>query len=185
MSRLLFVEGESDEKFIKSFIQYLQLTNIEIEILGSDTGLKKALKELETKIPKDNIEKVGIILDADSIGVKKRLQYIDKTVSEVFNGKNNIPTNFPYLSYIMNIDDKGELEDVLKKIHLQEATTANCIIKCITEHTNKTWETDNKELNKDWAYSYAKYDCKDEQDKWDFDSDILKDLKDFLIDLQR
>ena len=206
MNNLLIVEGRSDKDIIEGLINHLNL-DIKIEkpicdiykceSLGGTGELEKKLKSLSRRIRGESISKVGIIFDADRVGIEIRTQEIKNKIKLVF-GKN---TNINFQIHILNIDGYGELEDILKKIVSNNPIMANCIDswqKCLADK-----KLDNKDLNKLWVQVYEKYDCctKEEQknmknncnknilleDKkiYNFDAKIkeLEDLKKFLIKL--
>lgn len=212
MSNSIIVESENDKYFIEAFIDKL---NLEIEVenpicsiddykcLGGYTNLKNKLQEIRF----DKITRLGIILDADNIGVKKRVDFINKSLKVVCSDveltkinelKKSKELDIEIACYIMNIDDKGELETVLKTIKSENSTYADCLYKwrdCLKE---KSYEISDKEFDKFWINNYLKFDtCKSNRDRgnknkycsneeaikkdiWNFEHPSLTDLKDFL-----
>lgn len=201
MNNLLIVESENDKYFIEALVTKLNL-NIEVgspvcsideyECLGGIGKLENKLKELEGRVSKDGIEKIGIIFDADKVGVEQRTIDIQKKIDLVF-GKN---TDVTFRIYIMNIDGYGELETVLKEIKSKDSSVADCL---------ESWQgclSDDKKLNqkdfdKFWIQIYQRYDCCTKReskragekcnnkaslkkDIYDFDNKILDNLKEFL-----
>ena len=87
MSNLLIVESENDKYFIEAFLKHMNL-NLEVgepicsisdyECLGGIDKLEQKLKFVRVKTQKKSIDKVGIIFDADSIGVETRKSEIEK-----------------------------------------------------------------------------------------------------------
>ncbi|MDF1551375.1 MAG: hypothetical protein P1P88_26370 [Bacteroidales bacterium] len=80
---ILIVESDNDKFFIEAFISHLELTaNLAVdspictiddfECLGGMANLKFRLNELKVEIEKGNINKIGIIIDADQEGIDKR-----------------------------------------------------------------------------------------------------------------
>ncbi|MCK5678862.1 MAG: hypothetical protein KAH72_10370 [Flavobacteriaceae bacterium] len=207
MNSLLIVEGKSDKDIIEHLINFMSLNNIEMgnpicnidkcELLDGTGELKKKLTALSRRVKKESISKVGIIFDADKVGISTRTNEIEKTIQIVFEGNHKIE----FKIHILNIDGYGELEDILQKITSVPPIMANCLNtwqECL-----KDKKLDEKELNKLWLQVYQKYDCctKDEQKNmrdncnskillenkkiYDFDKDIkeLNELKEFLQEL--
>ena len=207
MNSLLIVEGKSDKDIIEHLINFMSLNNIEMgnpicnidkcELLDGTGELKKKLTALSRRVKKESISKVGIIFDADKVGISTRTNEIEKTIQIVFEGNHKIE----FKIHILNIDGYGELEDILQKITSVPPIMANCLNtwqECL-----KDKKLDEKELNKLWIQVYQKYDCctKDEQKNmrdncnskillenkkiYDFDKDIkeLNELKEFLQEL--
>jgi hypothetical protein len=205
VSNILIVESENDKYFIETIIQKLNL-NIEIdnpicsineyECIGGMSNLKTKLEELKASINKDaSITKVGIIFDADKIGIAQRKKDIQEKIDLVF--ENIIGVDFPI--YIMNVNGYGELETVLKAIKSQDATVANCL-ESWQECLPDSKKLNQKEFDKFWIQIYQRYDCctKKEskragekcnneaslqKDIYDFNDPILDNLKKFLKEI--
>jgi len=205
VSNLLIVESENDKYFIEALINHINL-NIEIdtpicsideyECLGGIGKLENKLYELKGRVAKDGIEKIGIIFDANSKGIKKRTNDIQKKIDLVFNSFSDI--NFSI--YIMNVDGFGELETILKQIKLEKSTVADCLEswqECLPEDK----KLNQKEFDKFWIQIYQRYDCCTKREAkqagrkcnnevslknkkiWNFNHLILNDLKKFLKEL--
>ena len=207
MSNLLIVESENDKFFIEALVERI---NIKIEIdspvcsvdeyecLGGIGKLDNKLRSLKSQVAKDGIDKIGIIFDADSVGIEVRTQQIQEKLDLFFGSSSDVKFSI----YILNIDGKGELETLLKVIKSQDSTVADCLDAwqgCLPE--NKKLK--QKDFDKFWIQVYQRYDCctKKEQKQanrkcnnesslkgksiYDFDRDIkeLNSLKKFLIDL--
>lgn len=206
MSNLLIVEGKSDKVIIESLIKHL---NIHLEVgnpvcsidkcedLGGTGELEKKLKTLKKRVRKESISKIGIIFDADKVGVEKRTEEIKIIIQSVFGAEYNVE----FKIHILNIEGYGELEDILKKIVAKSPTMANCLNswqECLNDK-----KLNSKELNKLWIQVYEKYDCctKKEQENmkdncnkdvllntkkiYNFNTNIkeLDDLKEFLQEI--
>lgn len=178
----------------------------EYECLGGMSKLKGKLLDIQERIAEDGIEKIGIILDADKAGIPERIKLINEALQIIdenlhLNVCNNFVTSkaldVEIACYIMNIDGFGELETVLKAIKSHDSTYADClnIWKECLEQKNKTIK--DKYFDKFWVNTYQRYDCctKKEQndagkkcnfaismkkDIWNFESDKLNELKNFL-----
>ncbi len=205
MSNLLIVESENDKYFIEALINHLNL-NIEVgspicsideyECLGGISKLENKLKELTSRVSKNGIEKIGIIFDADKVGIKQRKKDIQNKIDLVFGKDSDVL----FKIYIMNVSGYGELETLLKQIKSEDSTIADCL---------KSWQNclpNNKKLNqkdfdKFWIQIYQRYDCCTKKEAkqawrncsnevslkekkiWDFEHSILKELKEFLKEL--
>jgi len=203
VSNILIVESENDKFFIESLVTHM---NIDIEVgnpictideyncMGGMGKLKNRLEELRSRFLKgDDINQVGIIFDADNIGIEKRIEKINDIKNSVF-----YDIELDLEIFIMNINGNGELETLLKEIKLIDSPIADCL---------EFWQEclDDKKLNKKdfdklWIQIYQRYDCCDKKEQkqagrkcnnefslkykyiYDLDKDIieLKNLKEFL-----
>lgn len=204
VSSLLIVEGKSDKEIIENLVHFMNLSSIEIdspvcnidkcEALGGIGELEKKLTSLKSRVKKEDIKTVGIIFDADKMGVDTRTQEIESIIQRVFGDSSDVI----FKIHILHIDDRGELEDILKLITSNDPIMANCLNAWQECLSNK--KLDDKELNKLWIQVYQKYDCctKEEQENmrdncnaqklleekkiYDFNRDVepLNTLKKFL-----
>ena len=225
MGNILIVESKNDKIFLEALINYL---NYDIKVENpiciddyeylqslNETQLKTTLKELKADIPERGIEKIGIVIDIDDQGTDKRLEMVNKCNKNVFNDTgifNNtaelikVTTDYEneieIACYFTNVDNKGELETVLKTIKNKDSPHAECLDdwrKCLEK---KGYEITDKNFDKFWISIYIRYDTcsKDEQKQagrkcsmskfdyimenksniWDFEHPILEDLKAFL-----
>lgn len=205
MSNRLIVESENDKYFIEAFIKHLNLDTIKVgepicsideyKCLGGIGNLKNKLQGLKADIEKHDIQKIGIIFDADDLGIEKRTKYIKDIISSSEFEDDSI-----FKIYIMNINGKGELETVLKEIANKDCPMANCLEdwkKCLL---SKDKEIKQKDFDKFWVNVYQRYDrctekeskqagknCNNEasfkKDIYDFEHKALDELKEFLKDL--
>ena len=92
MSNLLIVESENDKYFIEAVIQHINLdisvdspacSVNEYECLGGTGKLKNKLVALQSQVQKEGINKIGIIFDADSDGIKEKTQQIQDKIDLV------------------------------------------------------------------------------------------------------
>jgi len=169
-------------------------------------SLENKLEILAGQVGKKGIEKIGIIIDADKAGIDKRIELINEALQIIdenlhLNVCNNFVTSkaldVEIACYIMNVDGFGELETVLKAIKSQDSTHADCLDswKQCLEKKDKT--ITNKEFNKFWVNIYQRFDHCIKKDKkqagkkcnfaismkkdiWNFESDKLNELKNFL-----
>jgi hypothetical protein len=202
VSNLLIVESENDKYFIEALIEHLNLdvevgspicTIDEYECLGGISKLENKLVALKSRVLKEGIEKIGIIFDADNVGVEQRTNDIQEKINLVFEED----TDVIFEIYIMNVNGTGELETVLKEIKSKDSTVADCL---------ESWQNclpadkklNQKEFNKFWIQVYQRYDCctkkelkqagrkcnnevsLKEKKIWNFEHKTLNELKEFL-----
>jgi len=205
VSNLLIVESENDKYFIEALINYMNIDiNIsepicsidEYKCLGGISHLNNKLYEIHRRVKKDNINKIGIIVDADNKGVEERVQEIQNEVKSIFTKDDKVKISI----YITNINGYGELETVLKEIKKEKSVYADCLYawqKCLP----KDKKIKQKDFDKFWVQIYQRYDCCSkkeakqahkkcnneislkEKDIWDFEHIVLNDLKQFLKEL--
>ena len=209
VSNLLIVESHNDKYFIEALIDFMNLSNInvseplcsidEYECIGGIGNLKKKLKEVKARVAKNgDIKKIGIIVDADNKGIEERGIEIENLISTVFSEDDEIE----FLYYITNVEGFGELETVLKEIKKNDSIYADCLNawqECLPEDK----KIKKKDFDKFWVQIYQRYDCCSkkeakqtdkkcnnevslkEKDIWNFEHEILNNLKEFLINLSK
>ena len=206
MSNLLIVESHNDKYFIEALVSHINV-NIEIdspvysideyECLGGIGKLEHKLEGLKSQIAKDGIEKIGIIFDANSVGIDDRTQEVKEKIDFVFGENSDVDFSI----YILNVNGKGELETLLKVIKSKESPMADCLgawQQCLSSH-NKVLK--QKDFDKFWIGIYQRFDCCNKKDQkqaerkcnnesslkeksiYDFDKEELKELKLFLTNL--
>lgn len=213
MNSLIIVESKNDKFFIEALIKYLNLkvaTEVqsicEFECLDGITNLENKFKDIKI----DNYEIIGIILDANSEGIDKRIKFIndslkdislDVQLNKINEFKESKAIGVKFICYIMNVDGKGELETVLKMIKKKDSIYADCLSSwrdCVNKSLDNNKENiKDKDFDKFWVNNYIRFDtCSKkeqkqaeknctleksfEKDVWDFDNKILDDLKNFL-----
>jgi len=206
VSNLLIVESENDQFFIEALIKNINL-NIDVDspvcsineynCLGGMSKLENKLNALKSQVLKDGIDKIGIIFDADNVGVDARTQKIKEKIDFVFGTEHDVEFHI----HILNVNGKGEIETLLKKIKSEDSTIADCLDSwrnCLPE--DKTIK--QKDFDKFWIQVYQRYDCCKKQEQkqagekcnneaslnkkiYDFDKDIkeLNYLKKFLMSI--
>ena len=209
MSNLLIVESENDKFFIEALINYMNLSNIDIaeplclidefECIGGIGNLEKKLYELKARVAKDgNIEKIGILVDADNKGKEERINETKELTNSIFSSDDEVE----FLYCIINVGGYGELETVLKEIKKKDSVYADCLNawqECLPEDK----KIKKKDFDKFWVQIYQRYDCCSKKeakqahkkcnnevslkakDIWDFEHKILNDLKEFLTNLSK
>ncbi|MDJ0660004.1 MAG: hypothetical protein QNJ42_11025 [Crocosphaera sp.] len=225
MSNILIVESKNDKIFLEALINHLNY-DIKVgkpiyiddyeELKGlNETQLIKTLKELKADILERGIEKIGIVIDIDDQGTDKRLEIVNNCIKNVFENSGTLNntselikltiddvTEIEIACYFTNVDNKGELETVLKTIKTQNSPHAECLNdwrKCLK---NKGYEITDKDFDKFWISIYLRYDTCSKKDQrkagrkctmnnfdyimenksniWNFEHPILEDLKTFL-----
>ena len=105
MSSLILVEGDSDKLFIEALIKHIEKdTEVdspvcsadECELMDGKDDLKNKLGAIKRGARKHGIDKVGIVLDANSVGVTKREKEIQERILQVF-GENPALDFFTYI----------------------------------------------------------------------------------------
>lgn len=209
MSNLLIVESENDQYFIEALVARFNNVSIKIdnpvclideyECLGGISKLGNKLKSLKSQVLKEGIDKVGIIFDADEVGVDARSLQIQEKIDLIFGKSPDIEFSI----FILNVAGKGELETLLKLIKSEASPMADCLEAWQDCFSSKDKALKQKEFDKFWVQVYQRYDCcanKEQKqagrkcnneaslkDKsiYDYDRDIpeLNELKEFLIAL--
>lgn len=205
MSKILIVESHNDKFFIEALVKHINSSDITIETpictiddyecLASLSQLENRLIALKAEVEKiASIEKIGIIVDADKVGVQSRTDKVQIVVDKLFTG-----LDVEISIYIMNVDGQGELETVLKQIASNDTTIADCLESwkaCIEEGKKLS----QKEFDKVWVQMYQRYDCCTKKEAkqagkkcnneisfskniYDLDNPILAELKTFLQEL--
>ena len=212
VSSSIVVESENDKYFIEALIRKLNL-DVKVdnpicsidnyECLGGYTNLTNKLKEIRF----DKFTKLGIILDADDVGIQERIRFINDSLKTICSDVELTNINelnrseeldIDIACYIMNIDGKGELETVLKTIKSEMSIHADCLYTWRVCLENEGCKISDKEFDKFWINNYLKFDtcksskhrgnknkyCSNEEaikkDIWNFEHPSLIDLKDFL-----
>jgi hypothetical protein len=178
---ILIVESNNDKYFFQSVIKHL---NYKIEVAapifldedyramaGSDSSkLTSALKDLKADIQKEDIDRIGIILDIDRHSEADRIKLINDCLIKVFPNAVSldrvnqfIDLNFEdyqiqLACYFTNVDGQGELETVLKAIKSQDSTYADCLQSWCDCLTINGKEITDKIFGKLWVNIYVSYD---------------------------
>lgn len=213
---LLIVESHNDKYFIERLKTFAE-ADFEIsspvcrideyECLNGLSNLKLKLDEIKSDIEKGYFNKVGIMLDADKVGIQQRVDEINMAVKFITNDLEITATNTWYRSekfdieiscHILNVKGYGELETLLKEIKSQDSTFADCLTGWQTCLETKQKTITQKDFDKFWINVYERYDCcskkeKSQADKncnpeislkikdiWNFSHPALIDLKNYL-----
>ena len=189
---LLIVESHNDKFFLERLRNaqssesdnQKDLIKIEYRCLDGIDNLKNELKTLKREIGKDGFTKIGIIADADKLGIEERLNLINLDLKNITSDLEISNPNIWYKSetlnaefscHVVNIDGFGELENLLKEIKTKPSMYADCLIawrKCLEDCFKKNNQpiTDkepisDKEFFKFWVSVYGRYDCCSKKEK--------------------
>ncbi len=179
----------------------------------SKPKLIAVLNAIKNRSRKEPINAIGIIIDQDDKESITRIEQVNEAISEAFGIKECIEiigkfvtvpvdenTNIKIGLYLQNVNGRGNLETVLKTIHKGNSTHADCLNvwkKCIEDGGHALKVSD---FDKFWVQIYQRYDqcskkerkqagrkCNNEasmkKDIWDFNHEVLNELKDFLKSL--
>ncbi|MBD1884371.1 DUF3226 domain-containing protein [Microcoleus vaginatus] len=186
MSNIVIVESKNDRIFMQAMVEKL---NCDIQVQSpiyiddyksleglSETELIKALKALAALIDKNNIEKIGIIIDIDNYSEQERLKFVDRCIKPVFEAESlsstkqfidicaDNGTNAKLACYFTNVGGKGELETLLKAIKARESPHADCLDSWKTCIESQGQQINQKGFDKFWVSIYLRYDtCSDNE----------------------
>ena len=204
VNNLLIVESEGDKFFIEALLSDINLkleigqpicSINEYECIGGIDKLEQKLKFVKIRIQKEAIDKIGIIFDADTVGIEQREEEIKDKINSVFGEDDNDLFSI----YILNKNGFGELEDILKEIKTSNSPYADCLDSWKECLSTQEIDISDKIFNKFWINNYIIYDtcitskhrgqkskycifeyAMKEKDIWNFAHPILNDLKGFL-----
>lgn len=208
----LIVESKNDKIFVEKILKILNFQNIEVSepiclideciCLDGLGNLEKKLKDIKL----DELDKLGILIDADEVGIEKRISEINGILKKVgieveFKDINEFQkdskNDIEIACHILNIEDRGSLDNILKTIAKGKSEYADCLKvwkKCLEEKGERVSDTI---FTKFWVNNYLRFDTCDkeeqknsskkcnfekalEKDVWDFEHKSLDSLKDFL-----
>jgi hypothetical protein len=218
MKNYLIVESQNDKYFIEAMIRHLNLSNVEVSnatICNIDDyecmdGLNEqkivqALRHLSDKSEKSPDDfNVGLLIDWDDKTLEERLSLLNNAIRQVFEETSPLTAinqfvtaqeGFNIACFFNGVNQKGELETLLKAIKSQDSTFADCLDKwrdCVGNEN-----LSQKEFDKFWVAQYIRYDTCSKKEKkqvatkctfqaamgkpiWNFDDEKLDELKVFL-----
>lgn len=208
----------------------IEIKEIEWEFVAKENNpqkpvsLIKRLKTLRPSFSKGIYDKVGIIMDMDNSTISNMLetvnialqyaypndvikklnsinQFITMRFEQAGTNNENCFEDVQFACHFVNLNGKGEIEDILKAIKKQNSPVADCVDEHLKECLkNKNEELRDKDLVKIWINHYQRYDTlakekrnytnttwesvmqKRASDLFDFDIDLieLNGLKNFL-----
>ena len=176
----LIVESHNDKIFIETLKSILNIDNLEISqplcsidefiCLDGLGNLEKKLKDIKL----DELDKLGILIDADEVGIEKRISEINKILKKldidiVFENINEFQkdskNDIEIACHILNIDDKGSLDNVLKTIAKEKSDYADCLKawkKCLEDKGERVSDTI---FTKFWVNNYLRFDTCDKEEQ--------------------
>ena len=208
----LIVESDNDKIFIEKLKSILNIDNLEISqplcsidefiCLDGLGNLEKKLKDIKL----DELDKLGILIDADEVGIEKRISEINGILKKVgieveFKDINEFQkdskNDIEIACHILNIEYRGSLDNILKTIAKGKSEYADCLKawkECLEDKGESVSDTI---FTKFWVNNYLRFDTCDEEeqkksskkcnfekalekDVWDFEHKSLDSLKDFL-----
>ena len=188
MKNLLIVESENDKYFIEALIKHMNLGNVEVsngficsiddfECLGglNSSKLTAVLNNIKSRAKKDDINRIGIIIDNDDKTDTERLSLVNNSIKESLGMENSLKEvsvfseipidayqNISIAAYFTNVEKKGELETVLKTIKSDTSTYADCLENwqsCLkSKNVNNGLGLKSKDFDKFWVQVYIRYD---------------------------
>jgi hypothetical protein len=143
------------------------------------TKLTQALKSIRAEIQKEDIERIGIIIDIDRDSEIERIKFINECIVKVFPDAIPLDRINQFISlnfedyhiqlacHFTNVDGQGELETVLKAIKSQDSTHADCLDRWRECLTNNDKKITDKSFDKLWIANYIRYDTSTKDEKKD------------------
>jgi hypothetical protein len=226
MENKIIVESKNDKIFIQALVNKLNIDSLEVEapikidendyrlLGGADPNEKKpttlinALKDIKTEIiKKQEIKRIGVILDIDNEIKEKRFTMVNNAILAAFDfpskklvTKTNELFNITFSQnyscqiacYFTNVNENGNLDTLLRKIANNENPYyAECLDAWRNCLKSKNIEISEFEYDKIWLSNYVRFDTCAKKDKTqaekncsmqDFDKIIKKNIFDLESD---
>ena len=129
----LIVESKNDKIFVEKILKILNLQNIEVSepiclideciCLDGLGNLEKKLKDIKL----DGLDKLGILIDADEVGIQTRISEINKILKKlnidiVFENINELDDRFAIYKKIIKATDIEEsfFDYLISMVYSQE-----------------------------------------------------------------
>ena len=185
----IYVEGEEDQYFLKSYIEYLGRNKsvLGIESTGGWQKLEGQCPTIERRL--DDGERILIVFDADE-DYKKRKSEIEEIIRTKTIRKASRQNSDLDIFLFPNNQLPGEIEDLLEKIARPEhKKVLDCFEgykKCL-EGRDDSYHLPSMKA-KIYSYKQALGIKKEEKENhfkpkhWDFKSSSLDQLRDFLLE---
>jgi hypothetical protein len=190
---VLLVEGIDDKSFFISLLTYMGIDNIRVEDIGGKNKYRESLNTLKKTGSFDNLEKLGIVLDAD--------ESYENTEQMICHGLRDHGFNAPSSSSILSIENdestkssyfvmpkrgqKGSLEDLFISCN-----SDHCIMPVVNDAIEEFKKLDNPPKNiskskvqvllasfKDTPNSLS---IASRKRLWEYDSESLVEVKTYL-----
>ena len=149
VANVMIVESQDDAAFLRAIIEHinesnhLTITIVEFYILDgiereNYRSLEQRLKRLNNTLLKDDIQKIGIVLDLDEQTRQERLALVSQCIQRVFIEaariddiqklfQLNASTNTQIGCHFLHVNEQGELETLLREIKTQDSLHADCV----------------------------------------------------------
>jgi len=199
MRNVIIVEGKTDKEFISQLVDSAQVLTFQIETLGGQERFAERLETIAHRVIKQEIDKVGIVIDLDDHTVATRLQWVSRYLMEVFDCEitaTDIFINVQYEGVNFQLAChfvQPNLDVLLRKIAAKPSPRADCLHACLASQVNAK----QKEREKAWPLYYMRWDICDFAERangakyinfththtkgaWNLDSPVLGELKAFL-----
>jgi 5S rRNA maturation endonuclease (ribonuclease M5) len=199
MRNVIIVEGKTDKEFISQLIDSAQVLTFQIEMLGGQERFAESLETIARRVIKQEIDKVGIVIDLDDFTVAARLQWVNRYLVEVFDCEITV------VDTLINVQYEGvnfqlachfiqpNLDVLLRAIAAKPSPRADCLHACLESQENAK----QKEREKAWPLYYMRWDICDFAERgngsknvtfshtntkgaWNLASPVLGELKAFL-----
>jgi hypothetical protein len=220
VANVMIVESQDDEAFLRAIIEHinesnhLTITIVEFYILDgiereNYRSLEQRLKRLNNTLLKDDIQKIGIVLDLDEQTREERLALVSQCIQRVFREavriddtqklfQLNASTNTQIGCHFLHVNEQGELETVLREIKTQDSPHADCVEAWRFCLAQKNIDINRKKIDKLWIQNYIREDTPSQNEKreakkycnlshaltkkdiWNFEHEVLNELKEFL-----
>jgi hypothetical protein len=227
MKSIFIVESENDKFFCERYIRFLNENSFrtDAEVIAplcsvddyecmdglNEAKFIQALNSIQNRSRKEGIGKIGIVIDIDNNTIEEKLSLVNAALSksnfDVRNNINNVNTfvsvkvdndiDIQIACYFTNVENRGNLDTLLKNIKKSESDFADCLEAwrgCIGAHKK---DIKNSDFDKFWLQVYMRYDqcsAKDQKqagrkcdfisslnkDIWSFDAEILNSFRDFI-----
>jgi 5S rRNA maturation endonuclease (ribonuclease M5) len=151
---VIIVEGKTDKAFMEAYVGHFSemfprpYGYLRIENARGQGGIGSVLKTQEKSINTGETKNIGILIDADQEGIDGKIKHeINPAIEKVFGYKDHIKApnqRFPFeflgrrvtiFCYILHVNGKGELEDVLEEIRRDKhAKSPDCLkqfVECL------------------------------------------------------
>ncbi len=147
------------------------------------------MRALKNQLHKRKVETIGIVIDHDGKR-EERINLINEAVHSIFETDENLFETGKFISvsaevgndsiplkiacYLVNINENGEIETVLKFIKSKDSPYADCLSNwrsCVEKHfTASTSEEkqkilSDKEFDKFWLSNYIRFDTCSNREK--------------------
>ena len=192
--KLIITEGSDDLKFIELILNYLNITEIQIEEVGGKPNFKYGIPDIIRSTGFEKVRILAIFRDADEnfssafVSIKNILSRIEDYDLILPSEPNSFSNGTPRIG-IFIFNKPGEENGMLEDICL-ETVIDHPIMGCVEDFMNCVSENfvPPRNISKAKCLSflaalsitYPKLSVAIEKKIWNLDSEVLNDLKSFL-----